>query len=289
MKMVEPLLGTRAEVAADAADQAIVEQLEDAVLEEVERLESIFSVFDTDAAIQDLRRTGRTTVPELLAVAELARHWHHRTDGAFNPTMQPLVDAWGQGEVDDVVPDEGRLVELVAQARLLPVQYLDLNAVAKGWIAQHAVDRVIEHHTATGTEARGIWLSLGGDVVHRGAGGVVVGIEDPHRPYDNVAPMASVELRNEAMATSGSARRWWTIGGRRYAKVLDPRTGQPVDHVVGASVVAPDAAAADALATAALVLPPERSQQLIEDAGGACWLVLADRTVVASGDRFRPA
>ena len=79
--------------------------------------------------------------------------------------------------------------------------------------------------------------------------------------------MATIEIDNEALATSGGARRWWTIGGKRYSKVLDPRTGLPVDSVASATVVARNAAEADVLATTALVLKPEETLVLVEAEG----------------------
>ena len=84
-----------------------------------------------------------------------------------------------------------------------------------------------------------------------------VGIEDPRWPFDNVPPMVQISLANAALATSGTGRRGFVVGGVKYGHVIDPRTGIPVDHVLSASVVAPDAVTAGALATAAMVLAPD--------------------------------
>ena len=67
------------------------------------------------------------------------------------------------------------------------------------------------------------------------------------------------------VATSGRARRWFEVGGRRWSRVLDPRTGQPVDHTASATVVAPDAATADVLATVASVLAPSETMAFATD------------------------
>ncbi len=285
MQIVEPLLGTRAEVAvtADSTDEALA--AERMVLDEVARLESVFTVFDQSSELHALRRTGRTDVPELLAVVELAQRWRERTGGAFDPGMQPLIDRWDEAAACDTVPSPGELLDVVAEAGVRGSGALNFNAIAKGWIAERAVQLAV-------TEAGGVsgaWLSLGGDVVHRGEGSVVVGIEDPRRPYDNVAPLMTTELSRESLATSGGARRWWTIGGQRYSKVLDPRSGRPVDRIMSATVTAPDGATADVLATVALILSPEETLALVEDSGAACLLVDRDGAITSSSDRFRPS
>lgn len=287
MQVVEPLLGTRAEVAASADDPSVADGVEAVTLAEVERLEAIFSVFRPQSAIHQLRRSGHTTVAELDEVVELALGWHRRTDGAFHPSLQPLIDVWREAEATQTIPADHLMADVLAELGSPSLATLDLNALAKGWIGQRAIEVGLAAAETEGRDVDGAWLSLGGDIVHRGRRAVTVGVEDPHRPYDNVAPMLTVELRNEAMATSGAARRWWTIGGTRYAKVLDPRTGWPVDHVAGATVIAAEAADADALATAALVLEPDQTIELAGAHGCDVLLVLADRSRMASS-RFRP-
>jgi thiamine biosynthesis lipoprotein len=126
---------------------------------------------------------------------------------------------------------------------------MNLNAIAKGWIVDAAVSVAMEDPAATG-----ITVNAGGDIVHRSAEALVIGIEDPRRPYDNVPPLARIRLEAGALATSGTTRRGWEIGGRWYSHVIDPRSGWPVRTTCQASVVADDAAAADAIATTLTVL-----------------------------------
>ncbi len=289
MRIVEPLLGTRAEIAVEAESNTdlslVTSTFEQAVIAEAERLEALFTVFDPASALHAYRRDGFTTVPELRTVIELARRWQDRTGGAFHPAVQPLVDLWDEASTADVVPTPEELATAAAAVQTGdPAPAINLNAIAKGWIAGRALDHGFQEEP----RASAAWLSIGGDVVHRGVGSVVVGVENPHRPYDNVAPVATAELSNEALATSGGARRWWRIGGRRYPKVLDPRTGRPVDHMAGATVIAADGATADVLATAAIVLSPDETISMVEAAGGACYLIDQHGSVTTYGDRFIP-
>jgi thiamine biosynthesis lipoprotein len=273
-------------------DAVLAEEAELAVFAEVERLEPVFSVFDEDSALWELRRTGTTAVDELQTVLGLAQRWMELTAGAFCPTMAPLMELWGRAEERGLPPTTAELERAVTEARQGQPEHVDLNGIAKGWIADRAVAGVLPQ-TEAGTEASaaspGVWLSLGGDLVHRGGDSVVVGIEDPKRPYDNVAPLATVEVTNEAVATSGGGRRWWTILGERHSKVLDPRSGQPTDTISSATVVAESAATADVLATTALALGPTDAAALVTEQGGEYFFVLADGSIECSSGRFRRA
>lgn len=279
MQTVEPLLGTRAEVHAEAPSSIQAEAAENAVLQEVARLEQIFTVFDDTSALQEFRRTGATASAELAQVVELAGQWHDRSDGAFNPATQALMELWDRAEAANSAPSSQDLAAAVAAPASDRYRLDNLNAIAKGWIAQAGVNAVRD-------QVDSVWLSLGGDIVHIGSGSLTVGVEDPHRPYDNVAPMATIEVSAEAVATSGGTRRWWTIDGRRFAKVLDPRTGSPVDRLASATVIAPDAATADVLATIALVADESKTLALAADAGADCLLVYADKTRTCTSERF---
>ena len=274
-----------------ASSPILAGRVEADVLGEVARLEQIFTIFDEASALNELHRTGSTAVPELQAVLALAAEWQQRSGGAFDPGIGELMHLWDDAEASGAPPGPTAIAEVLAARdnRSQTTAVDNLNAIAKGWIAQAAVDRVDTSggHGGSDGDLDSVWLSLGGDVVHRGAGSLRVGIEDPHRPYDNVAPLASIEITNEALATSGGTRRWWTIDGRRYPKVLDPRTGEPVDHVASATVVARDAATADVLATIATVASEAETLALMREANAECLLIRPDRSHVASTSRFK--
>jgi thiamine biosynthesis lipoprotein len=132
----------------------------------------------------------------------------------------------------------------------------------------------------SGHPAVSIAVNAGGDLVHRGSGSLSVGVENPARPFDNEPPLTVAAISNRAVATSGTARRGWTIRGKRFGRVLDPRTGWPVDAVASVSVLAPDGATADAVATVVGVLGAEHGLAWVaglECVGGVgCFVVEAD-------------
>lgn len=233
-------------------------------LDELERLEGIFSVYRPDSELCRWRERGRAPSPELTQLLELAAHWFARTGGVFNPSVGRLSERWARAEAEQREPAAGELAQLASSIGSLPYSVrdgtveqrgdcrsLNFNALAKGF----AVDLACAHTWHTCGPGQ-LVINVGGDLVHRGDGAAEVGVEDPHRPYDNAAPLTTVTISNQAMATSGRARRGWSIGHQWFSHVLDPRTGRPVAHVASASVIAPDAATADAVATMLSVVAP---------------------------------
>lgn len=290
----EPVLGTRLVLRIRAGDEATARAAENAALAEFDRLESLLSAYRPDSEWSRWRRgEAATPGPELTALLVLADHWHSASEGAFNPQAGVLRQRWLAAERDQVVPADDELATLAAGLQHLPYSVaggpagasvertgecsaLDLHALAKGWIVDRATKAAM---TATGVSE--ILINAGGDLLHRGTGEVVVGIEDPRRPFDNVLPMVRVRLADGGLATGSGARRPMTIGGRRFSHVIDPRSGQPVEHILSASVLAPDAATADAVATVVGVLQMAEGLSFAEALPGVgCCLLAADGTLV---------
>lgn len=261
----EPLLGTRVELRISTeVGPSAAERTSEAVVSEMRRLQRVFTLFD-EASELVRWRTGSLAQPgpELGEVLRLALHWQQRSGGAFNVAGGALSTLWRSAEREGRLPDRNGLA--AACARIVDPPYLahaggkieargdcsgvDLNALAKGWIADRGAAIGIDR---AGIDA--VVVNAGGDIAHRGAGAVVVGIENPLEPYDNAAPLAVVRLSNGGIATSGSVRRGFEVAGRWFGHVLDARTGMPVDSLVSVTVVAPDAATADVAATVASVL-----------------------------------
>ena len=204
-------------------------------------------------------------------VLRLAQAVHDTTDGAFDPTIMPLVRYWGfaggeaPADVDSAVIDSLRArvgmdrlewVDGVHDESLLrrrtPGIELDLSAIAKG----HGVDAVSDLLTARGLTDH--MVEIGGEVRCSGrteAGTVWrIGIERPD--IDERGLYAAVPVDQAGMATSGNYRNVRTTAdGRTVWHTIDPVTGYPVERdVLSATVIAPNCALADGLATACMVL-----------------------------------
>ncbi|MBX3287168.1 MAG: FAD:protein FMN transferase [Actinobacteria bacterium] len=284
----QPVMGTHLALRITARSDEVARAAESAMVAEAARLEAVFTVFDPASELCRWRSGELADAgPELAGLLATARWWQERSGGAFNPRTAVLTDRWRRAEVDEVAPDDDELATLAASITRPGLDVdrsgIDLNAIAKG----HVVDRVAALALATFDLDR-LVVDAGGDLLHRGAGALRVGVEDPHRPYDNVAPLAVVEVADRAVATSGRARRWFAVGADRHSRVLDPRTGRPVAHAASATVVAPDATTADVLATVASVLAPGEAVAFV-DGLAADGIDAACLVVTADGDRHASA
>jgi thiamine biosynthesis lipoprotein len=212
---------------------------------------------------------------ELMTVLQAGQRVASLTDGAFDLTVAPLVLAWGFGpETRHGLPDAETLrqrravtghrrLRLAAAeglaTKLQPGLQADLGGIAKGY----GVDRA-----AQVLEARGIehyMVEVGGEVRTAGHNAQgrpwQIGIEEP----DAVPQRARliVPLSGLAMATSGDYRNYFEEGHRRYSHAIDPQRGEPIAHgLTSVTVVASECMQADALATALIVLGPERGLAL---------------------------
>ncbi|MEW5920072.1 MAG: FAD:protein FMN transferase [Bacillota bacterium] len=247
------------------------------IFTEMQRLESLLSRHIAGSDLQRINEAaGREPVqvsPETLFVLRRALEIAALSDGAFDPTIAPLLELWGFGGESFAVPSADQL----AQAREL-VNYrvveideeqgsvflprsgmkLDLGGIAKGYI----VDKGQE--LARGSVSAS-FINAGGDISIRGrkpsGDAWRVAVQDPHDPQRWVAV---INMDEGSVVTSGDYQRFFEVEGRRYHHILDPHTGMPAFGLSSVTIVAPDTTTADALATAVFVLGEEKGMALVE-------------------------
>lgn len=202
----------------------------------------------------------------------------HITEGAFDVTVGPLVSAWGFGfgnrlsmdslKVDSLLQFIGYEKVALNNGRLIkqdPRIRIDFNAIAQGY----AVDVLAEYLDSQGI--RSYLIDIGGEVFARGlkpdGSRWRVGIEKPATsPTDDRQLKAILELKDQALATSGNYRKFFEENGIRYSHTIDPSTGYPVRHsLLSVSVKADDCATADAFATAFMVMGLDKALELSRD------------------------
>lgn len=203
------------------------------------------------------------------------------SDGYFDPTISPIVAAWGFSykNGDSLTPqliDSLRLLVDYRKVRIEdgrvvkenPAMTLDFNAIAQGYTS----DLI-----ASFLESRGITnylVDTGGEIMARGSkpNGQpwVVGIEKPADNWDSEQVVQTrVALLDKGLVTSGSTRKYVERDGKRYSHCIDPKTGYPVEHnVLSATVLAQNSVMADALASICMVMGMEKSLPLIESMDG---------------------
>ncbi len=216
---------------------------------------------------------------DFLQVMQMARRIYEMSDGAWDATVDPLVQLWGFGRGGNQpgIPDRNelqlqmkrvgfdfiRILDRGALVKKQPAVSLDLGSIAKGFgVDQIAALLKAEGHTD-------FLVEIGGEVYaagHRIDGKPWrIGVNDPDKDAPATRVYRVTEVSGKAMATSGDYRNFVEIDGRLYSHVIDPRTGFPVDNgVVSVTLIAENCTLADGLATAVMVMGYEKGLALVE-------------------------
>ena len=240
-----------------------------------------FSMFDKNSTVSRIN-TNNPSVnisDRFLSVYHLAQEISRETDGAFDITVAPLVNAWGFGfksqrlpgkkQVDSLLQfvgmDKFRITPDRSYEKSDPRVMLDFSAIAKGY----GVDVVAQFLKTKGI--KNFMVEIGGEVVASGISekktpwriGITKPADDPNNT--NTQLQAILNVTDMALATSGNYRNFYYKGGRKYAHTIDPRTGYPVQHsILSATVLADQCAKADAYATSFMVLGFEKAKKVLK-------------------------
>ncbi|MDO4780369.1 MAG: FAD:protein FMN transferase, partial [Bacteroides sp.] len=197
------------------------------------------------------------------------------TDGAFDITVAPLVNAWGFGFKENKFPNAEQIDVLLENVGYKKVRLvgnkiekdnenimLDCSSIAKGY----AVDVVADYLASKGI--KNFMVDIGGEVLVKGKNakndlwkiGVNTPIDDSLSVDNSI--QAIINLTDKAVATSGNYRNYYYKDGVKYAHTINPKTGYPVIHsILSATVVASDCMTADALATSFMVMGVEKAKE----------------------------
>ncbi|QDV44416.1 Thiamine biosynthesis lipoprotein ApbE precursor [Stieleria neptunia] len=272
-------MGTLYMVKVAGAETLDDQTLRFAIDAELRRVNDQMSTYLKSSEISRFNRSTSTewfdVSVEFAQVVAEAQSIAKMTDGAFDITVAPLVNAWNFGptERSSAVPDPDTIKMLMetigykklevrtdppSLRKLIPELQIDLSSIAKG----HGVDRVVDKLAELG--AGDVFVEIGGEVRTTGdkpGGAWKVGIQLPDAAKDTVMiahPMLQNESAGNAMATSGDYRNVYVVDGKRYSHTIDPRTGSPVEHdLASVTVIAKTCMQADGWATALNVLGPE--------------------------------
>ncbi len=246
-----------------------------------QQIDSLLEVFNEslntyrkDSEITEFN-TGSTfkfQLPFFLPVLEQSSEIYNLSDGAFDPTVMPLVNAWGFGPGKRINPDTLQIDSIMQFVGFDKINYnrdsiwkvdnraqLDFSAIAKGY----GVDMVSAYIQSKGIS--NLFVEIGGEVYARGENLKLkqqweVGILDPNSSYDNQTYKAYAQLRDRAMATSGNYFNYYEENGVKYSHTINPATGYTIRHnLLSATVFASDCMTADAWATALMVMGEKKS------------------------------
>lgn len=282
----ENVLGTSFQLKVVASSEQVADDAEQIALQEIDRLAGILSTYDETSEISQWLKTQSNEVKvsdELFEVLTLFDEWEQKTSGVLTASIAAASTMWKNAEVSQQVPDENELV-LAVQAMKQPQwrlnkekqtaihltdESLSLNSFVKSYIIKKVSDKLMRLPGVTG-----VVTNIGGDIVIAGTQTELVTVADPLADAENARQNLVLSLHDCAIATSGNYRRGFQIGDQWFSHILDPRTGLPVSQVISATVVAPQATDAGALATAFNILQTEASAALAETIPGVEYQII---------------
>lgn len=259
-------LGTYVTIKAWGEPDSLLKGAVNAAFREIDRIDSLSSIFSTRSAVYQLNQEGKIVSAELAGLIQKALEVSAKSEGAFDPTVMPLIQIWGfydsTGHERKVPSEKGieevlkfvdyRMIEIEADTIRLDLKRakgVDLSGIAKGY----AVDRAVGILREQGVE-KGI-VDAGGDIFCIGhkRNGWVIGIRNPRSDNPNET-IGVISVDSGAIATSGDYENFFELDGVRYHHLIDPATGMPARGAISATIIAPTATQADAWATALFVM-----------------------------------
>ena len=269
--------------------------LRDSILPVLDNTGKSLSVFDSHSMVSKVNSSLRTKVDKHFAtVYEESKRIHLMTNGEFDPTLSPLITAWGFGKGHKVNADTCRIDSILNfvgfnKTRLengilikddIRTEF-NFSAIAKGY----GCDMVAEMFKRNGV--KNFLIEIGGEIVASGVSPKKqpwrVGIETPSADATSERQAQSaVVLDNMGMATSGNYRNYHlTEEGKKFAHTISARTGRPVmTDVLSATVIAPTCMEADALATAFMAMGSRRAMALADSIDYPVYLILDNEKIL---------
>ncbi|TVP52311.1 MAG: FAD:protein FMN transferase [Mongoliibacter sp.] len=239
------------------------------------------STYIEDSEISRFNRedTLAFELPFFQKVLKSSKEIYQKTNGAFDPTVGPMVNLWGFGPGGPQLKDSVNINQMLPLVNFKAVEfddeivykkegmYLDFSAIAKGF----GVDVVAEFLENKGIE--NMLIEIGGELVARGLNDKgelwKVGINKPEELGRADQLVSIIALENKSLATSGNYRNYYEAGDMKISHTIDPSTGRPVTHgLLSATVIADDCMTADAYATAMMVMGTEKAIALQQNLEG---------------------
>lgn len=288
------IMDTTVTVAVYAPNESEASKATDDAFSEIYRIDALMSPSKEDSQLTILNTVGEVenADPDFIYVLEQSKYYSEKSGGAFDITIQPVLDLWKSkflpgGSQEPPTADElNETLKLVNYSKisiengtvsLEPGMKIALGGIAKGY----AVDKAIEALEEDGIE--NAFVNAGGDGKYIGqkSDGTpwVVGLQNPDRSGQYVT---AIEARDIAVATSGNYERYFNESAK-VSHISDPRTGYPSEGIISSTVIAGNVIDADSFATAIFVLGEEEGLEMIENLEGVeCLIITEDRRLVYS-------
>ncbi len=264
--------------------------LHSAIQEAFQQFDLSLSTFNPNSIISQINRNEKEVVVDdfFLKMYEEAQEVSLNSEGAFDITVAPLVNAWGFGtskgekreqpDVEAILSYVGYQKISIKNNQLIKNDeriLLDASAIAKGQSAD-VIAQLLDEHACLH-----YMVEVGGEIVCKGQNPKgkhwVIGIDKPTDEFfaESRELQTKLSITNCGLATSGNYRQFYYQDGKKFSHTIDPRTGYPVSHnLLSATVIAPNCMKADAYATAFMVLGVEKSLEVCKNHPElACYLI----------------
>lgn len=264
------------------------EEALDEAIEEIQRLDALWSVGNTESEIAKLNQKKTEKVSkETIQLIQCAKKVSKETEGAFDITIYPLMELWGFPSQNYQVPSEAEIKEILdsnigmdkvmvdeknQEITLKDEVQIDLGGIAKGYTSEQ-VARILKRHDIE----HGV-ISLGGNVQAIGkkidGSRWKVGIQPPK---DDMEMIGTYEACNEAVTTSGGYERYFEEDGKAYHHILDPDTGKPSNQdLISVTAISEDGMLADCLSTTLFVMGKEKAEEYWKNNREKFQMILVD-------------
>ena len=264
-------MGTSFTLVAYGQSSSYLEEVAAQVFQEIDALDDQMSNYKLDSELSSINReaAGHAVMvePRLFSLIQDSLEYSRQSDGAFDITVGPLMKAWGFFRGQERLPSKSELAEtlkrigyqhvkLDASARTIRFDALgiefDLGGIAKGYAVDRAVDILRDNGISQALISSGTSsiYALGSPPNEKGW---KISLRNP---LDTSKAACVLRLQNLSLSVSGDYEKFFKVGGKVYAHIMDPHTGMPVENMLSTVLVSPSATDSDALSTAFYVEGP---------------------------------
>ena len=293
-------MGTLVEITIQEIDNNLGQHAINKSFNEMSRLEKIMSTHLPNSELSQLnslaeRETKITVSSDLLKVIQRGIHWGKLSNGAIDITIGPAVKLWDFNTETPNLPDVDKLQKTTSFIDYKNISIdgnsvifkktgiaLHLGAIGKGYAVDQAIGILKKMGVKSGL------VNAGGDLMAFGlkneAEAWQVGIQHPRKPEEIIA---SLDVRDKAVATSGDYQRYFIKDKVRFHHILNPKDGWPENQTMSATVIADTVMDADAISTASFILGPNKGIALINSLEGVEGMILSKLGSASYSSEFR--
>jgi thiamine biosynthesis lipoprotein len=273
------LMWTNFEIVAYGSDRARLAEAANAAFEEIDRLDRQMSNYSETSELTYINRNaahGEVIVEkELFDFLKRALDYSRATGGAFDMTVGPLMRAWGFFNGQGRVPDAVEMANVMATVGYSHIKLnesahairfdrqgveLDLGGIAKGYAVDKAAEILRDNGVTSALITSGTSsISAIGTPPNQAAWRVEVS-----DPTDRSRHVTTLELKDQAISTSGCHEKTFAAAGKTYCHIMNPRTGQPIDGVLSATIITPSGVEAEVLSKTVMVMGVEKARDFLK-------------------------